>query len=740
MPNLMFSTQPHIDAPASTPRSGSGDSESDAWLSRARQAYDQSTNWTDSNYRRTWEDALNAFNSRHAGDSKYHNSLYEKRSRIYRPKTRSVIRKNEAAAAAAFFSNMEVVEARPENEGDKRARASAAIMKQLLQYRLVKSIPWYQVCLGALQDGQTIGAIVSRQYWDYTTRTETIASTDGLPEVKVRKVMRDRPTVKLIPIENFRVDPAAAWDNVIESSPYLIELMPMYVGDIKARMRQRDDKTSEPEWRSHPDSVIRSASAPHDDSTRMSRLPNRQDPMSNADREIGDYEIAWVQRHIHRREGRDWEFYTLGTEAMLSTPQLLSETSLIGRDYVLGCVILETHKVYKTGVPELVKQIQDESNEVANQRLDNVKFVLNKRWIVKRGKNVDLNSLLRNVPGAVTLADDVEADVKEVTWPDVTASAYAEQDRLNVDFDDLVGNFSAGSVASNRSLNETVGGLQMLGSGASMMTEYLIRTFSVTWAEPVLRQVVLLEQKYETDQTILALAGQKAELFQKFGIDQVTDDLLQHELSLRINIGMGATDPTTKLQKLIMALTSFINLAKAQVPGLNLAEVAKEIFSMVGYQDGQRFLTNDNPQVAQLTQQLQQLQAQLQQIMLENERLKNDNSYKKVDSAARMAEVQIKAAESGAGKEDPTAIHARKMAELAMNEQHQSARNVSDIRNKQAATAATIRLKQESVSQDIRLRRETAAANLALKAQAQAAAQRLAERQAANKPKEDSPK
>jgi hypothetical protein len=88
-------------------------------------------------------------------------------------------------------------------------------------------------------------------------------------------------------------------------------------------------------------------------------------------------------------------------------------------------------------------------------------------------------------------------------WNDVTASSYQEQDRLNVDFDELTGNFSSSSVMTNRKLNETVGGMQPAVWWANQLTEYLIRTLVETWVEPVLRQLVKLEQAYETDMTVL---------------------------------------------------------------------------------------------------------------------------------------------------------------------------------------------------------------------------------------------
>lgn len=79
-----------------------------------------------------------------------------------------------------------------EDETIPEQQASAEVMKALLEYRLKKSIPWFQTVIGAYQDAMTVGTVISHQYWEY----------DAL-----RKI--DRPVVELVPLENFRFDPAA---------------------------------------------------------------------------------------------------------------------------------------------------------------------------------------------------------------------------------------------------------------------------------------------------------------------------------------------------------------------------------------------------------------------------------------------------------------------------------------------------------------------------------------------------
>jgi hypothetical protein len=197
----------------------------------------------------------------------------------------------------------------------------------------------------------------------------------------------------------------------------------------------------------------------------------------------------------------------------------------------------------------------------------------------------------------------------------VTGSSYQEQDRLNADIDELLGNFSSSSVLQNRQAMETpMRTLGMLNSGASMLTEYLLRTYTETFIEPLLRGIVMLEQKYETDLTIMTMAMQKSQMLQRFGMDQMTDEILNQELTIKVNVGMGATDPNAKLQKFAVGLNTYVGAAKNAPPGMNINEIGKEIFGLLGYQDGRRFLVSDDPQK-------QQMQKMLQMAFQENQQL-----------------------------------------------------------------------------------------------------------------------
>ncbi len=151
------------------------------WLTLASDAFKTSTGFIDSNYRKRWEDNISYFSNRHPKDSKYHGETYKYRSKIFRPKIRSVIRKNEAAAAAAFFSNVDVVTCEPANDNDPLQKASAEVYQQLLNYRLQKTIPWFITLIGAFQETQVIGVVCSYQYWKYKDKTVADILAEGFP-------------------------------------------------------------------------------------------------------------------------------------------------------------------------------------------------------------------------------------------------------------------------------------------------------------------------------------------------------------------------------------------------------------------------------------------------------------------------------------------------------------------------------------------------------------------------------
>jgi hypothetical protein len=588
----------------------------DTLITLSRESFYSSKTWWDSSMRAQIERNLRAFNNRHPPGSKYYTEQYRKKSKIFRPKTRTAIRKAAAAVAKAFFSSSDVLHCSPVNDADENQILAAEIHMALANLRLdQKQTYWYQTVIGAATDADSTGCCITKQEWRFVTKKtqfkETYMDQTGMEHsqtVEEEEPLEDRPVITNVPIENLRFDPACDWRDPVNTSPYVIEMVPMYIDAIQELQQRLNPVTGKPYYKPVVKGMLAASIHQDWDSVRKAREGERIDKYDN-DTMVRAHQSVWVHKHIMRIGGEDYCWDTIGSEILLSDVQPLKDVYLTGnRPYVMGYTNIEPHKIYPAGKPELIDGLQEETNDVANLRLDNVKLALNKRYYAKRGAGIDIRSLVRNVAGSVTMMNNPKTDVEVQETRDVTGSSYEEQDRLNVDIDDILGDFNAGSVQSNRKLNESVGGMEMMGAGASMMTEFDIRTFSETWYEPVLRQIVELEAVYETDEAVLIVAANRAGLKD---IQQALDVITQ-PIRVKVNVGFDATNPEKRVQRLALGMNAVREFVPQLAEKVDGAEVVKEIFGALGYADGVRFypsLSDDeqDPKIAELEATVQQL-------------------------------------------------------------------------------------------------------------------------------------
>ena len=578
----------------------------EAWLiAKAHELYTTSTDYLDANITNTWERTLSHFINEHAPSTNFRRRDW-KRSRVFRPKTRSMTKSAEAALTVAAFSTQDVLAIEPEDPRNEAQRVSAAVNKEILQYRMDRRMPWYMTVIGAFQSTKVYGLCISYNYWKYQADTDIVPAFDdnndlitdengtpmGYEELRVR---HDELCCDNVAPENFRFDPMCDWRDPVKTSPYLVYMMPVYAGDALEMMETVDPKTGQPMWRRHSLGSILATRRKNYDRTRQAREGReRIDP---ADEQHGNaYTMLWAHMNISKINGEDYMWWTMGTELLLTNPVRIADAyphlDKGDRPFTVGFSTIEAFRNYPAGDVEQMMGLQEEINIVANQRLDNVKLVLNKRYYVRRGAQVDLDALVRNVPGGGVMMNDPEKDVQTINTPDVTASSYQEQDRLAVEADELVGNFSQGSVQTNRNLNETVGGLNMMNQTAGSIQDYGLRVFFETWMEPTIRQLLQLVQMYETDEVILSLAANRSQLWQRYGLNFPTDELLRQGLTTRINVGMGMTDPIRRVERLIFGVQTASQLP-GQAERMKSNEITNEIFGSIGYKDGSRFFKSD---------------------------------------------------------------------------------------------------------------------------------------------------
>jgi len=612
------------------------------WLKIIKEAYGGSTTFFDAALRPQLARNYSNFRSKHPDGSKYHTDAYKYRSKIFRPKTRAALTRKEAAAAVAYFSNQDALDVRPENENDKEAFVAARYKREVLNYRLENDIPWFITAIGAFQESMVAGCVISYQYWEYAEQEiethsefldeetdEPVMGEDGNPLIEVtksRKVVVDRPVIELVPIENVRFDPQAKWTDPINTSPYVIRMIPMYIQDVVERMESVDSKTGQPKWKPLDEQQLKRFIRNDYDDTRRAREAGRVDPQTST-RDTPRFGTIWVHENFIRRDGVDYVVYTIEDRFLLTDPVPIEQVYWHGeRPLVRGISNLEAHRPYPAGDVEIAEGLQQEANDTANQRLDNVKLALNKSYWVRRGATVDYSALMKNVPGGITHMDDIQQDVKVIETNDVTQSSYKEQELINLDFDEVLGNFSAASVQSNRRMNETVGGMEMLSNDSNQVIEYRLRIFAETWMKPALRQLMKLEEAYETDEVVMAICGERigvGDQMAEQGPETMGANLMAQPVKVKLNVGFGATSPDKRVEKLTRGLGAIGQLVPGAIMQLDGSEVIKEVMGALGYDDGLRFFPSlrqgaqEDPRIQQLMQQVQQLQQVIDQKQVE---------------------------------------------------------------------------------------------------------------------------
>jgi hypothetical protein len=594
--------------------------------------------------RRAWSRSYRAFHNEHFVGSKYGHKDWANRSKIFRPKTRSAVRKDGAAVAASLFGTVDAIACSAGDEADPGQRAAAALMQELINYRTDRTsgraaIPWFLTAMGARQDAQIAGICASKQYWRLELRKSHDEELPSAQMSDVRGQMSeernpasdirhlssdsdirhltstgrtrpvyvpdiDRPDIRLFPPECVIMDPAADWTNPAQSAAYLLLKYPM-------RLYEVEKKTRDPlnPWKELPPDLLKgTAEASKFDAAAIRRARefglDRFDETQNS----AEFDIIWVYEAFIRIDGEDKCFFALGDKAFLTEPKPTREVypeQAGDRPVVIGYGALEAHRIYPMAPVESWQQTQQEINDVANLYLDTMKQNVAPVTKVVRGRSVDLEALHRRGPNSHILVTRLD-DIDFARPVDIPQSVIVGMEKLDVDMDDLAGQFNAGSVQTNRTLNDTVGGLKLIAGASNAVQEFDIRLWIETWAEPALAQVVRLEQYYESDEIILGIAGSRAQLWQKHGVNRITDDLMDREVTIRINAGLGVGDPQQRLAKFRDA-TAVAAPLLAQSPDfqsgkikLNVSEIMNECFGAVGYRDGgKRFITEQPPDATQ---------------------------------------------------------------------------------------------------------------------------------------------
>lgn len=166
------------------------------------------------------------------------------------------------------------------------------------------------------------------------------------------------------------------------------------------------------------------------------------------------------------------------------------------------------NELYGMGEIEPIERLQRAINAVLNQRLDNVQLTLNTMWKVRKGADVDMESLISR-PGNIIQTADMDA-VNPVQIPDVTGSTFVNtMTYLTSALQNGSGitDFTVGLNQNSNTINQTATGVRLIQQEANAQFKLKIQLLNKMVVERIANQWKDLRIQFTTNDEKFRIVG-----------------------------------------------------------------------------------------------------------------------------------------------------------------------------------------------------------------------------------------
>lgn len=310
---------------------------------------------------------------------------------------------------------------------------------------------------------------------------------------------------------------------------------------------------------------------------------------------LDEFDRAEVWIFWTKEKNRWMVQFSIEGKLPLSSKKPSDEVFFNGRDVNRLPIAFGTHRLklwenIGRGEPEVLAPLDDERCAHKNNVLDAAKLAIQGRWRVDEDTDINLDDLLNNRVFRADKGtfDKIDQDISIID----TLRAI---DGLDSDMAELVPVGMENRNIVPRGAARTLGAIQM---GASRQDEKLsvgLITRNETFMAPLLYLIAQLEFAFESDDTILKIAGKKANMPVPMipGADgQAVVDLseLDFDFNVQINAGLGSQPRHEKANTLIQMADWRLTHG---IP-TDMAQIAAQLNVLAGY-DAEAFNTQPPP-------------------------------------------------------------------------------------------------------------------------------------------------
>jgi hypothetical protein len=566
--------------------------------------------WDSEQYLRTsnYFDEWKAWNDQYRSipDKKPYNWM----SNNFVPMTQSKVEAAVSNLIGVLLSMNPPFQIKPKESGDVD---QARIMQCLLQYQLEES-GFYKVFQEFLRSICIYGTAVGKVVWDtkfqsvteWTPKTEPILSIFGMqlgqrflgnfPEVKEKKIYGYPRFIPCNLIDIFP-DPASidvqdGWiiHRTFRSKDYLLKMHEAYP-DIYTKevlLIEESDTTEKKEADGETYSSIGRDSEP-----LVKREPNEGkielfERWGLAEQKV-DGKTELVPSCITVANGK----YLIRNTANPFWHQL--------NPFVKGTYIPAENSFYGIGIPEILEGLQNNLNEIFNQRNDNISFALNKPVTIKKGAGINAKKMTLKPGGVFTTDEDIDSSIRFMDIADYTGNSFrhlADIERWSQEASGVT-NLTMG--IADPSQNDTASGMAMLQRASGERFMGIARNLENTVFKEILKFYYQLDYQFLEEDEEVRIVGEYGQ-----GWTKVSPEVVRRNYDI---IPAGVFTSENKGQK-SLRLIQFLNIMKGN-PLLKETELLKKIYSSLDIGDTPDELIRTDGEIGEIQRLAEQMALQM---------------------------------------------------------------------------------------------------------------------------------
>lgn len=245
------------------------------------------------------------------------------------------------------------------------------------------------------------------------------------------------------------------------------------------------------------------------------------------------------------------------------------------------------HEFYAIGEIEPIQSLIEERNTIRNQRLDNVKTIVNRKLVVDKNADIDIEHLDEdNRPGGIILTDDVNA-VRYLDEIDIVASAFNEDQMIVRDIQEATA-MAESTIGVMPRRGETATAINALQGAASSRFALKIQGMVSTGIMDCIKMIISLNQQFLTKKRLVRIIGEAGEDFQEIAAEDITGNY-----DYDIQAGLLEINRDIERQQWMMLLGTPV----MQAANINFEEVQKYTLELFDVSNPERFIKDMTPEM-----------------------------------------------------------------------------------------------------------------------------------------------